>query len=67
MEQRFSHTAEEDGLHGRWHGIHHMAEVLQTQVADGLIKPGVAEAHLAVEVTFGGGFYVEFSQHGNPP
>jgi hypothetical protein len=44
-----------------------MVVVIQTQIADRLIKPGVTKAHFAVEVAFCGGLNVEFSKHGNPP
>ena len=64
MEQRFSHTAEENSLHGSGHGVDHAAELLQTQIADGLIEPCVPEAHFAVQVTFCCGLNIQLFQHG---
>ena len=61
VEQGFTHAAEEHGLHGLGHGFQHMAVIFQRKVAHGLIKPGVAEAHFAVEIAFGGGFDVQLS------
>ena len=48
MEQGLTHAAEENGFHGSGHSLQHMAVCFQGKIADGLIKPGMAEAHFAV-------------------
>ena len=44
-----------------------VSEIFKTHVAYAFIEPCVAKAHFTVEVASCGGFYIEFSQHGNPP
>ena len=48
MEHWFAHTTEEDGLHTLGHGCQNLLIVFQTQIAEGLVEPGMTEAHFAV-------------------
>ena len=60
--QGLAHAAEKDGLHAVGHGRHGLVEGLRPHVADDLVLPAVAEAHLAAQVAARCGFYVELFQ-----